>query len=328
MKPFAYERAGDAAGAVAAVRGADGRDVPRRRDEPRRPDAARRRARRRCLVDVARLPHDRIEETPDGGLRIGAAVAQQRPRRADRPCATAIRCSPQALLAGRVRAAAQPRDGRRQPAPAHALPVLPGRRQAVQQARARIRLPGARRATTATSRSSGTREPASRRTRPTWRSRWRRSAPRCTSRGRAGERTIADARAAPPAGRRAAARHRARAGRADHRRELPPPLDGARSSYRKVRERASFAFALVSVAAVVDVDGRAGARLPDRARRRRPRAVARRARRGRAARRARRRGGVRRAPPTRSSPPRGRCATTRTRSPLARNAARAARSRS
>ncbi len=36
--------------------------------------------------------------------------------------------------------------------------------------------------------------------------------------------------------------------------ELPPPPPG-RSTYRKVRERASFAFALVSLAAAVDVDG-------------------------------------------------------------------------
>ncbi|MDQ6805498.1 MAG: xanthine dehydrogenase family protein subunit M [Actinomycetota bacterium] len=35
--------------------------------------------------------------------------------------------------------------------------------------------------------------------------------------------------------------------------ELPPPLP--RSSYRKVRDRASFAFALVSIAAALDVDG-------------------------------------------------------------------------
>ena len=36
--------------------------------------------------------------------------------------------------------------------------------------------------------------------------------------------------------------------------DLPPPLQGARSAYRKVRDRASYAFALVSVAAVVVVD--------------------------------------------------------------------------
>jgi xanthine dehydrogenase YagS FAD-binding subunit len=35
---------------------------------------------------------------------------------------------------------------------------------------------------------------------------------------------------------------------------LPPPISGARSRYRKVRERSSFAFALVSVGAVLAVD--------------------------------------------------------------------------
>jgi xanthine dehydrogenase YagS FAD-binding subunit len=39
--------------------------------------------------------------------------------------------------------------------------------------------------------------------------------------------------------------------------ELPPPA-GGRQTYRKVRERASFAFALVSIAALLDIgpDGR------------------------------------------------------------------------
>ncbi|MGE0719486.1 MAG: xanthine dehydrogenase family protein subunit M [Alphaproteobacteria bacterium] len=36
---------------------------------------------------------------------------------------------------------------------------------------------------------------------------------------------------------------------------LPPPAAAARSTYRKVRDRASYAFALVSVAAVLEVDG-------------------------------------------------------------------------
>jgi xanthine dehydrogenase YagS FAD-binding subunit len=71
MKPFAYERAADAATAVAAGDGDTmylgggtnlvdlmklGVHAPAR------------------LVDVSRLPEDRIEELPDGGLRIGAAV--------------------------------------------------------------------------------------------------------------------------------------------------------------------------------------------------------------------------------------------------------------
>ncbi|WP_181767264.1 FAD binding domain-containing protein [Streptomyces albidus (ex Kaewkla and Franco 2022)] len=37
--------------------------------------------------------------------------------------------------------------------------------------------------------------------------------------------------------------------------ELPPSPPGARSAYRKVRDRASFAFALISVAAVLETDG-------------------------------------------------------------------------
>ncbi len=36
--------------------------------------------------------------------------------------------------------------------------------------------------------------------------------------------------------------------------ELPPPLPGMRSAYRKVRDRASYAFALVSVGACISVD--------------------------------------------------------------------------
>src|SRR5919107_6161077 len=72
MRPFEYERAADAAGAVEAVAEAGtmylaggtnlvdlmklGVETPER------------------LVDVSRLPHDRIEDTADGGLRIGAAI--------------------------------------------------------------------------------------------------------------------------------------------------------------------------------------------------------------------------------------------------------------
>ncbi|HET8672170.1 MAG TPA: xanthine dehydrogenase family protein subunit M [Thermoleophilaceae bacterium] len=74
MRSFAYERAGSASEAVAALREAGngtmylgggtnlvdlmklGVETPER------------------LVDVSRLPLDRIEERPDGGLRMGAAV--------------------------------------------------------------------------------------------------------------------------------------------------------------------------------------------------------------------------------------------------------------
>jgi xanthine dehydrogenase YagS FAD-binding subunit len=72
MRPFAYERASDAAGAVAAVAqpgtmylggGTNLVDLMKLGVEtPER------------LVDVSRLPFDAIDEIPGGGLRIGAAV--------------------------------------------------------------------------------------------------------------------------------------------------------------------------------------------------------------------------------------------------------------
>jgi xanthine dehydrogenase YagS FAD-binding subunit len=71
--PFQYEAPEDAGGAVSLVEGSPGAAylgggtnlVDLMRLGVATPDV---------LVDVARLPHDRIEETADGGLRIGAAV--------------------------------------------------------------------------------------------------------------------------------------------------------------------------------------------------------------------------------------------------------------
>ena len=73
MKPFRYERADDVSGAVAMLAGAPGGAflaggtnlVDLMKLEVAKPDV---------LVDVRHLTSDRIEELPDGGLRIGAAV--------------------------------------------------------------------------------------------------------------------------------------------------------------------------------------------------------------------------------------------------------------
>jgi xanthine dehydrogenase YagS FAD-binding subunit len=98
VKPFAYERAADAAHAVAAV--------------AHRPDAAFLAggtnlvdhmklgiASPGLLVDVSRLPFDRVEPLPNGGVRIGAAV-----RNSDLAADPTIRARwpvlSQALLAG------------------------------------------------------------------------------------------------------------------------------------------------------------------------------------------------------------------------------------
>jgi xanthine dehydrogenase YagS FAD-binding subunit len=98
MKPFAYERARDAAGALAASA-----EVPGARylaggtnlvdlmklgvEQPAR------------LVDVSRLPMDAVDELPDGGLRIGANV-----RNSDLAVSDAVRerypLLSQALLSG------------------------------------------------------------------------------------------------------------------------------------------------------------------------------------------------------------------------------------
>ncbi|GIH17673.1 FAD binding domain-containing protein [Rugosimonospora africana] len=73
MRPFRYERTDDVAGAVAllsrepqgAFLGGGTNLVDLMRLDVARPDV---------LVDVRRLTSDRIEELPDGGVRIGAAV--------------------------------------------------------------------------------------------------------------------------------------------------------------------------------------------------------------------------------------------------------------
>jgi len=73
MNPFAYERAADAAGAVARVAGHPGAAflgagtnlVDHMKLGIAHPE---------LLVDVTRLPFDRVEERQGGGVRIGAAV--------------------------------------------------------------------------------------------------------------------------------------------------------------------------------------------------------------------------------------------------------------
>ena len=274
MTPFTYARAGDAAEAVrlggaggAAYLGGGTNLVDLMRETIERPGA---------LVDVTGLS-DAIEETDDGGLLIGAAVrntalAEHRavrdalsgagardPRRRHRRRSATWRRSAATCCSGRAapisttptdRAAtsAQPgaglrRDRRLQPHPRDPRRVAGLRRDAsVRHVR------GARRA--------------------------RRG--RCIVEGAGGARDAAVRRPAPPARRPARDRDGAAAGRADHRgRAARRCRSRARSTYRKVRDRASYAFALVSVAAALEVEDGAIARRPARAGRRRAQAVAR-----------------------------------------------------
>jgi xanthine dehydrogenase YagS FAD-binding subunit len=74
MKPFAYERAADATLAVLAAHG-DGAPATYLGGGTNLVDLMKLGvATPARLVDVSRLPLDAIEELPDGGLRIGAAV--------------------------------------------------------------------------------------------------------------------------------------------------------------------------------------------------------------------------------------------------------------
>ena len=93
------------------------------------------------VIDINRLPLDKVEATSDGGLKIGAIV-----RNSDLAHHPTVQRDyavlSQALLAG---ASAQLRNMAttcRQPAAANAVHVLPRHRDALQQARARNRLPG------------------------------------------------------------------------------------------------------------------------------------------------------------------------------------------
>src|SRR5579859_326625 len=98
MKPFRYERASDASTAIAMLAqapngtflGGGTNLVDLMKLGVTKPD---------LLVDITRLPYDRIEQLPDGGVRIGAAVrnsdlAADRTIRARYPLLT------QALLSG------------------------------------------------------------------------------------------------------------------------------------------------------------------------------------------------------------------------------------
>src|SRR5713101_2001445 len=98
MNPFRYERASDAASAVALLAQAPNGAflaggtnlVDHMKLGVAQPD---------LLVDVTRLPYDRIELLPDGGVRIGAAVRNSE-LAADRTIRARYPVLAQALLAG------------------------------------------------------------------------------------------------------------------------------------------------------------------------------------------------------------------------------------
>jgi hypothetical protein len=143
MRPFTYERAASPAAAARAA--ADRPDARFIAGGTNLLDLMKLQIETPAhLIDVNGLGLDRIEETKDGGLRIGALV-----RNTDLAADARVRRDyavlSRALLAGASGQLRNKRDDGRQSPAAHALPLFLRHQHGLQQTPARQRLRGARR---------------------------------------------------------------------------------------------------------------------------------------------------------------------------------------
>ena len=206
------------------------------------------------LLDINRLPLDKIEATPDGGLKIGATVRNsdlaQPPDGAARLC-RAVAGDPRRALR---RSSA---TWRRRPATCSSARAACTSATPRCPATSASPAPAARRSPAATARSpsSARANIASRPTRRTCAWRWRRWRRRSTCRGR---RVRARSRSATfifcPATRRTAKRCSSRA-TSSRTSRCRRPIAGSKQVYLKLRDRASYEFALASAAVVLTVAG-------------------------------------------------------------------------
>ena len=287
MKPFTYERAGDAPRPRMAAAATPGAQVHRRRHQPARPDEAARSRRRRTwsTSTACRSPASR---TPPTAACASARWCATADLAADAARAHALSGAGQALAGRRLGPAAQQGDHRRQPAAAHPLLLLLRPAQALQQARSPAPAARPSAASTASTPILGASD-ACIATHPSDMAVAMRAldAQVETLQPGGGAPRDPDRRLPPPARRHAAAsRPTWTPGELITAVILPPPPPGGQV-YRKVRDRASYAFALVSVAAIVDARGRQHPRRAAGVRRRGAQALARRRRRARAGRRSR-----------------------------------------
>ena len=184
------------------------RGLSRRRHQPARPDEDRRRpARRGWSTSRACRASTGSSSGPTAASAIGAMVrnADLAHDRALRPRLPGGR---RGAAFGRLGAAPQRRDRRRQPHAAHALRLFPGPGERLQPPRARLGLRCPRRREPAARRARLERRTASRRIRPTSACRWSRSTRRSRSKGPGGRRDIALEDFHPPARRDPRARKR------------------------------------------------------------------------------------------------------------------------
>ena len=188
MRPLSYTRATDVDSAIATVR--DRPDSAFLAGGTTEVDLVRQNVLRPgLLVDINDLPLNRVEDLPDGGLRIGALARMSDVAQAPGGSAAVPRHLPGAA-AGRLGAAAEHGLDGRQPVPARAVQLLPRRDVAVQQARSRQRLCGPGWRSTAGTPSSAPATGASPLILRTWRSRWSPWTPSCTRAGHGGDRAI------------------------------------------------------------------------------------------------------------------------------------------
>ena len=207
------------------------------------------------LIDITQLPLKAVEETPDGGLKIGALVPNS--DLAYHPIVeTPLSAARERDPGGRVAAIAQHGLDRRQSAAADALLLFLRHRDAVQQTRARQRLFGAQWRQPAARDPRRERGLHRRRILPTCASRSRRSTRRSTCSEPAGERShrVRATSIACPATRRSATPTCSRA-RSSRRSSCRRKGFAPHYTYLKLRDRASYAFALVSVAAALELEG-------------------------------------------------------------------------
>ena len=255
MNSFTYIRADDVADAVRADCRGPGRQVHRRRHESHRPDEGERRAAEPADRYHPPAAEESIEDCRSGGLRIGAL-------RDATPILPTMQQVEQRypLLSSAILAGASPQLRNMATAGGNLLQrtrccyfydtATPCNKRAPGQRLLRDRRvqphardPGHERCTAS---------PRIRRT-CAWRwPPWRRS---CTSPDRVGERTIPFAEFHRLPGDTPQRRHEPRPDEIITAVDLPPKGFAGTPAYLKVRDRASYAFALVSAAAGLELDG-------------------------------------------------------------------------
>ena len=201
------------------------------------------------LIDINRLPLDKIESTPDGGLKIGATVEI-------RISPTTRWCNEIMVLSQASRgASAQPATWRRLRATCSSERCVYFRdRHAVQQARARHRLPGHHR------QQPHARHPGHQRT-------LHRDQSVGHVRGDGGLEATIHVQGSKGSRAVSIGEFHLLPGNTPQRETvlepgdlithvtLPPPVSGSKQVYLKLRDRASYEFALASAAVVITIDG-------------------------------------------------------------------------